>query len=148
MRVAQNVDLNKYMGKWHEIARLPNSFQKGFACSTADYKIIDNDYISVTNQCNKNGVIKTSTAKAWRANHDDNSKLKVRFFWPFTGNYWILYVSSNYKYAVVGEPSREYLWFLSRTKSVDRKSFNLMKKVALSQGYDLNKLISADNTDC
>lgn len=148
MRVAQNVDLNKYMGKWHEIARLPNSFQKGCACSTADYKIIDNDYISVTNQCNKNGVIKTSTAKAWRANHDDNSKLKVRFFWPFTGNYWILYVSSNYKYAVVGEPSREYLWFLSRTKSVDKKSFNLMKKVALSQGYDLSKLISADNTYC
>ena len=148
MKVAQNVDLNQYMGKWYEIARLPNHFQKGCACSTADYKIIDDTYISVTNQCDKNGVLKTSTAKAWRVDGKDNSRLKVRFFWPFTGNYWILYVSSNYKYAVVGEPSREYLWFLSRTKTIDNKNFDLMKQVARSQGYDLRKLIVADNAEC
>ena len=98
------------MGKWYEIARLPNSFQKECSCTTAEYKIID-DYISVKNQCYKDSVVTTATAKTWRVNDNDNSKLKVRFFWPFTGNYWILYVSDNYKYAVIGEPSRKYLWF-------------------------------------
>jgi len=148
MKLAENINLNKYMGKWYEAARLPNSFQKGCSCSTANYKITNKNYINVINQCIKNGVIKTSTAKAWRVNKHDNSKLKVRFFWPFTGNYWILYTSPNYKYAVVGEPSRKYLWFLSRTKTVDKKSFNLMKQVALSQGYNLSKIIIAYNNDC
>lgn len=148
MQTAKNVDLQKYMGKWYEIARLPNSFQKGCLCSTAEYKILDQNKIAVTNRCDKNGKIKEATATAWRSNADDNSRLKVRFFWPFTGKYWILYVSADYHYAVVGEPSREYLWFLSRTKQISQQQLDLMKSIATQQGYNLDQLIVANNINC
>ncbi|WP_440993125.1 lipocalin family protein [Cysteiniphilum litorale] len=148
MQTAKSVDLQKYMGKWYEIARLPNSFQKGCHCSTAEYKVLDKDTISVTNTCYKDGKLKEATATAWRSNADDNSKLKVRFFWPFTGKYWILYVSDDYQYAVIGEPSREYLWFLSRTKNISQQQLDLMKKIAIQQGYNLDQLIVANNFNC
>lgn len=148
MQTAKSVDLQKYMGKWYEIARLPNSFQKGCHCSTAEYKVLDQNKISVTNACYKDGKLKEATATAWRSNADDNSKLKVRFFWPFTGKYWILYVSDDYQYAVVGEPSREYLWFLSRTKHISHQQLGLMKNIAIQQGYNLDQLIVAGNLNC
>lgn len=148
MQTAKSVDLQKYMGKWYEIARLPNSFQKGCHCSTAEYKILDKDTISVTNKCYKDGKLKEATATAWQSNVDDNSKLKVRFFWLFTGKYWILYVSDDYQYAVIGEPSREYLWFLSRTKHISQQQLDLMKNVATQQGYNLDQLIVAENLNC
>jgi apolipoprotein D and lipocalin family protein len=137
----ENVNLNKYMGNWYEIARLPNFFQNGCKNSKAKYKVLDDEYISVENSCYKNNVLVIAKAKAWKASND-SSRLKVRFFWPFTGDYWILYVSKDYQYAVVGEPSRDYLWFLSRTnKPISTEQLEIMKKVALENGYNISDLV-------
>jgi apolipoprotein D and lipocalin family protein len=140
MNTEDSVNLNKYMGQWYEIARLPNFFQNGCKKSKAEYEMLNDGYISVKNSCYKNNEIVIAKAKAWRSSND-SSRLKVRFFWPFTGNYWILYVSKDYNYAVVGEPSRDYLWFLSRTKNISIEQIEVMKKVALKNGYDIHNLI-------
>lgn len=144
MRTANNIDLNKYMGKWYEIARLPNFFQKGCHDSVAEYSLLSSGYISIKNSCYKNVRVSIANGKAWQIG-DDSSRLKVRFFWPFSGNYWILYVSNNYKYVVVGEPSRDYLWFMSREKNISKSQFEIMKKIALSNGYNLDNLIIDSN---
>lgn len=148
MKVAKNINTTKYMGKWYEIARLPNNFQQGCSCSMANYTLLNDSYISLVNQCCKNSEIKTAQGKAWTVDHKENSKLKVSFLWPFAFNYWILYVSENYEYVVVGEPLRKYLWFLSRSKNICTTKLDFMKKIAVSNGYDLSRLIIADNTKC
>lgn len=139
-----NVDLNKYLGTWYEIARLPNSFQKNCESTTATYSIRADGYIKVFNQCKKdsiNGELKTATGKAWIVDKINNSKLKVQFFWPFSGKYWIIDLDKNYKYTVVSEPKRKYLWILSRTPSMDEDVYqNIIKKLE-SWHFDTNKLI-------
>ena len=148
MQTVKHVDLKKYMGKWYEVARLPNSFQRNCTCTTAQYKFKSSDEISVVNSCIKKGKLSVAKGTAWQENAHDTSKLKVQFFWPFSGKYWILYLSKDYKYAVVGEPSRDFLWFLSRTKQVSPKQMKIMKEVALKNNYKLNNLLTTKNYQC
>src|SRR6478609_896075 len=117
------VDLQKYTGTWYEIASFPQRFQKGCHCSKADYKLNPEGYVEVHNSCRKDsatGKLKEVTGKAFITDPKTNSKLKVQFFWPFKGNYWIIDLAEDYSYAVVGEPGREYLWILSRTREMDK----------------------------
>ncbi|HOH47076.1 MAG TPA: lipocalin family protein, partial [Candidatus Cloacimonadota bacterium] len=86
-------------------------------------------------------VRKVAKAKAWVVD-PSNSKLKVRFFWPFTGNYWIIDLDhENYSYAVVGEPGLKYVWILSRSPLISPELFEQLKTRLVSQGYDLSKLV-------
>lgn len=143
--VVNKVDINRYIGKWYEIALLPNSFEKGCNCTTAEYSIIDSTTIRVINTCRKNsatGKIDRATGKAFVVDGSNNAKLRVQFFWPFRGDYWIIDLDKeNYQYAVVGAPNRKYLWILSRTPNLDQRLLISLIKKCEQKGFDISKLI-------
>lgn len=138
-----SVDLERYLGRWYEIARLPNSFEKNCEGVTADYWRLEEGEIGVLNSCRKNGpsgrlVMAKGRARVVYA--ATNSKLEVSFFAPFWGDYWILGLADDYSLSLVGEPSGRYLWILSRSPTIDdaTKTEALARLTAL--GYDVSKL--------
>lgn len=137
------VDLNKYAGKWYEIASFPQRFQKGCHCTTAEYTISNKGFVIVENTCNRgsiNGKQSYIKGKAFVTKNSGNAKLKVQFFWPFRGKYWIIDLADDYSYAVVGHPNRKYLWILSRTPIMDEMIYqNILQRVK-QKGFDLSKL--------
>lgn len=143
--VVSHVDLNKYIGKWYEIAAFPQSFEKGCYCTTAEYNIKE-DYIEVINTCRKNGIngeINQAKGKAFVKDNQSNAKLSVQFFWPFRGDYWIIELAEDYSYAVVGDPSRKYLWILSRSPKMSDDIYNMLLEKIKSKGFDITKLKKA-----
>jgi apolipoprotein D and lipocalin family protein len=141
LEVVSHVELEKYLGKWYEIAHLPAKFQEGCDETTATYTLLKDGSISVLNQSTKNGKMKQAKGKAKVVDKNSNAKLKVTFFWPFYGDYWIIKLGNNYDYAVVGTPNRKYLWILSRTSQMDEKLYSQLIEYAKSKGFDVNKLI-------
>ena len=136
------VELPRYMGKWYAIASLPAWFQKNCFCVTAKYSL-EKDHVKVVNACRKgapDGPLKVSTAKAFVVPHTGNSQLKVQFFWPFKGDYWIIALDDDYRYAIVGHPCKKYLWILSRTPAMDEKTYDMLVETARSKGYDVEKI--------
>lgn len=143
LKTVDNVDLTRYAGKWYEIASFPQRFQKGCLCTTAEYTLTDKDYVIVENRCNKdsiNGKESYIKGKAFLVKNTGNAKLKVQFFWPFRGKYWIIDLGEDYSYAVVGHPNRKYLWILSRTPVMEQKIYNEILKRAKDKGFDIGKL--------
>ena len=145
LKTVEKVDIKKYSGLWYEIARLPNRFQKDCFATTAEYKIIDEETIRVINSCfegSVNGELDQATGKAFIEDKVTNSKLKVQFFWPFKGDYWIIALDEkNYDYAMVGTPSREYLWILGRSKTFDKSKLDELVNYASENKFDVSKLI-------
>jgi apolipoprotein D and lipocalin family protein len=138
-----SVDLNSYLGIWYEIASYPAWFQKGCSGSTAEYRLMPDGRIRVVNRCFKNsldGPLKESKGKAEVVDTTTNAKLKVWFFWPFKGDYWIIDLDKDYRWAVVGMPSRKYLWILSRTPTMDDAIYQGILERLVEQGYDPAKL--------
>ena len=122
LQVVPYVDIERYLGKWYEIALYPNWFEKGCFRSTAFYEKLENGQIKVTNQCRMHGTdgeLNEAIGNADIADNKTNAKLKVQFFWPFKGDYWIIDLDKDYQYAIVSEPGRQYLWILSRTPNMD-----------------------------
>lgn len=143
LEVVGAVDLSRYAGRWYEIARLPNRFEKKCADSvTATYTLRSDGKVDVVNRCRKaNGEYTTAKGKAKIVDNKTNAKLKVTFFWPFYGDYWILDLGPNYEYAVVGAPNRDYLWVLSRTAQIDEQLYqNLLAKMA-ARGFETGRMI-------
>ena len=137
------VDIERYLGKWYEIALYPNWFEKGCFSSTALYERLEDNQIRVTNQCrmySRNGELNEAVGRAFIFDKNSNAKLKVQFFWPFKGDYWIVELDSDYQYAVVSEPGRQYLWILSRTPEMDPKELLVLKEKIKEKGFDLNYL--------
>jgi len=137
------VDMNRYLGKWYEIASYPAWFQKGCTGSTADYSRLPDGRIRVVNRCYKkslDGTLKTSKGKAEVVDPKTNARLKVTFFWPFKGDYWIIDLDDDYQWAVVGVPSRKYLWILSRTPTLDGKVYDGILRRVIENGYDPTRL--------
>lgn len=140
--VAQ-VDLERYAGKWYEIAAFPQRFQKGCHATTAEYTPTDKGYVTVENRCNKdslNGKEAYIKGKAFVQKNSGNAKLKVQFFWPFRGKYWIIDLADDYSYAVVGHPNRKYLWILSRTPEMDEEVYQSILERTAAKGFDLSLL--------
>jgi apolipoprotein D and lipocalin family protein len=140
LTVVDRVDLERYLGKWYEIASYPAWFQKGCTGSTAEYSLLPEGKIRVINRCRKDsldGPLKESKGKAEVADTATNAKLKVWFFWPFKGNYWIIELDDDYQWAVVGEPSRKYLWILSRTPFMEEAVYQGILERLPQKGYDL-----------
>jgi apolipoprotein D and lipocalin family protein len=141
LQVVPRVDLDRYLGTWYEIATIPQRFQKDCVGVTATYTLRDDGKIGVLNTCRKktlDGELKTAKGKAWVVDKETNAKLKVQFFWPFRGDYWIIELDPDYQYAVVGHPDRKYLWILSRTPQMDEALYqDLMQRIA-NKGYDLS----------
>lgn len=143
LKTVEFVDLNRYIGKWYEIASLPQKFQKDCVATTATYSIRDDGKIAVLNECRLktlDGKLKLAKGKAKVVDTQSNAKLKVTFFWPFYGDYWIIDLGQNYEFAVVGHPDRTYFWILSRTPKMSEEVFDQIISRALAQGYDLTKL--------
>ena len=141
LEVVPQVDLSKYLGKWYELAHLPFKFEEGCNETTATYTQLDNGAISVLNECTKNGKVKRARGKAKIVDKTTNAKLKVTFFWPFYGDYWIIKLGEYYEYAVVGTPDRKYLWILSRKPEMDNALFSELTQFAKSKGFDVEHLI-------
>lgn len=143
-----NVDIDQYQGKWYEIARLPNSFEKGLSCVTAEYTIKKNGKINVLNKgyFSKKNKWKSSKGTAWVPNAAISGQLKVSFFWPFAGDYYIIALADDYSYALVGAPDRNYLWVLSRSKTLDETIFEQLVQIAKNQDFDTSKLEKIDQS--
>ena len=143
LKTVPSVDLNRYLGKWYEIARYPNRFEKSCASDvTAQYSLRSDGKIEVLNSCRKaDGKLKASKGSAKVADKQTNAKLKVTFFWPFYGNYWIIDLDPDYRYAVVSEPGREYLWILSRTPKLDPAVYEAITARLRQNGFDPDRLI-------
>lgn len=138
---ASRVDISRYMGTWYEIARYPNSFQAGCRQSTATYTLRQDGRVTVVNRClGKSGTEEAhGTAKV--VDRATNAKLKVTFFWPFYGDYWILDLGENYDYAVVGTPDRKYLWILSRTPKMEEPLYERLLLKIRQLGFDPDRLL-------
>ena len=142
----ENVNLERYAGKWYEIAHLPVSFQKNCSCTTAEYGLTDKGYVRVVNRCKKTttGDWDEATGKAFPVKNSNNAKLKVQFFWPFRGDYWILRLDEDYQYAVVGGPSPKYLWILSRTPEMEESLYNRLVGEMKELGFPVEELIRTE----
>lgn len=143
-----SVDLNRYMGKWYEVARLPMYFQRNCASDvTATYTLKANGKVEVNNQCmGKDGKPMQSIGEA-NKNSESGSKLKVTFLpqglrWLPVGkaDYWVLAVDDSYQYALVGTPNQKYLWLLSRMPTMPDSVYQNYVNLAKQQGYAVNKL--------
>ncbi len=149
LEVVPSVDLTRYAGKWYEIARLPNRFQRDCAGhTTATYTLRPDGKITVLNECRKaDGRQKSAQGTARVADaRGPNTKLKVTFFWPFSGNYWIIDLDPEYRWAVVGEPGRDYLWILSREPRLDAAVYQKIVERAKHRGFDTGKLLRTPQT--
>ena len=148
--VVSTVDLNRYMGTWYEIARLPNYFERKLKCTSANYTLRDDGRITVLNKgfyLTDPQKSTTSRGVAWIPDKKSPAKLKVQFFWPFSGDYWIMELDKEYRYVLVGDPSLKYLWILAREKKMDDTTYNMLLKKAIDNGYNVKSIIRVEQ-DC
>lgn len=140
------VDLARYVGTWHEVARFPMYFQNQCVGDvTANYSQMDNGKIKVLNRCRtQDGDFTEAEGSAGVVDNTNNSQLKVSFFWPFRSDYWIIGLDPEYRWAVVGNPDRKYLWILSRSKTMTPSDLAAAKASAIAQGFDLTKLMMSE----
>lgn len=145
LRTVPSLDLERYLGRWYEIARLPNRFQKNcLGDVTATYAKRPDGNLSLVNRCREqDGVNEAEGA----ARQTGGAKLKVRFapawlsFLPMVwGDYWVIDLAEDYSWAVIGEPSREYFWILAREPRLDETIVKRIGEHAEEQGYDLSRL--------
>jgi apolipoprotein D and lipocalin family protein len=147
LEVVPDVDLQRYLGKWYEIARLPFRFEDDCTDITATYSLSKDGKVSVLNECLRDGKLKQAKGKARVVDKSTGAKLKVTLFWPFSANYWIIDLGKNYDYAVVGTPNRKYLWILNRTRQMDDTLFAQLIESVKSKGFDVNKLIKTSHNE-
>jgi apolipoprotein D and lipocalin family protein len=143
LETVAHVDLKRYLGTWYEISSFPQSFQKGCTATTATYQSRADGEIDVVNRCRKgslDGPEKIAKGRARVVDRTTNAKLEVSFFRPFWGDYWIIALGDDYDYAVVGHPSRDYLWILSRTPTIDDQRYASIVRRLASSGYETGRL--------
>ncbi|QPJ63015.1 MAG: lipocalin family protein [Candidatus Nitronauta litoralis] len=142
--VVPYVDYKQYVGTWYEIARFTHFFEEGCVAATATYRLMrDGKHIEVINRCHEgtvDGPLKEAQAKAWVEDPPIQAKLKVQFFWPFVGDYWIIDLAPDYRYAVVSAPDRDYLWILSRTPQMNPTDYDTVIANLKTQRFDLTRL--------
>jgi apolipoprotein D and lipocalin family protein len=137
-----NFSLEKYLGTWYEIARMPVSFEKGLSNVTATYSLRGDGKVSVVNRgIRPNGKEAVARGKAKFAAAQDVGYLKVSFFWWFYADYIIVDLDSAYRYAMVAGSSTKYLWILSRKPHLDSVVLKQLVNSAGALGYDTTKLI-------
>jgi len=144
LEAVAHVDLQRYLGKWYEIATIPQRFQKGCVGVMAEYALRKKGDIQVVNTCLEgtlDGKLRQARSKARVVDKATNAKLKVSFFWPFWGAYWIIGLDEEYQWAVVGHPSRKYLWILCRTPLMDETTYAQLLGSIVDMGYDLTEIV-------
>jgi len=150
LETVPTVDLQRYQGKWYEIARLPNRFQKKCMASTATYELLESGRVSVLNECiTESGKRKAITGSASVVDTETHARLEVvfdnwffrLFSWLIKGKYWVLYLDPEYQTVIVGTPDRKYLWIMARTPALDEKTYQELVQCAEKLGFNGASLI-------
>ena len=140
----KELDLNRYLGTWYEIARFPHSFEKNMVGVTATYSLREDGKIKVLNQGYKNtldGELSVAEGKTKIPNKAEPGKLKVSFFWIFYGDYNVLELDENYQYVMIGSSTDKYFWILNRTPQMSPETYEMLLEKARKRGYKLDKLV-------
>jgi len=157
LRVVESVDLTRYAGRWYEVARFPNRFQD--QCTgdvVVHYALRADGRIDVVNRCRTSaGNVDEARGIGRKAGDQQSSaRLEVRFapailsfLSSVWGDYWIIGLGPEYTWAVVGTPSREYLWILSRTPAMSATSYERALEIALGSGFDVTRVVKTTNSD-
>lgn len=144
LQTVPRVDLGRYVGTWYDIASFPQRFQRGCTATTATYTLRADGQIDVVNRCHDqtvDGPERVSRGRARVVDRVTHARLKVSFFRPFWGDYWIVDLADDYAWAVVGHPSRDYLWILSRTPTLDPAVYDAIVGRLAAQGYETGRLV-------
>jgi apolipoprotein D and lipocalin family protein len=154
VQVVKEVDLNRYIGKWYEIALIPVWFQKDcYSGSTAEYSLTEGGEINVVNRCcTREGTLKEANGRAWMVDKNCPAKLKVGFFsvlgfFPFKGDYWIIDLDPEYRYVVIGHPTRKLGWILSRTPALPQETLNGIAERLTQNGYNFSDFKMTNQTE-
>ncbi|KAK8550491.1 hypothetical protein V6N12_039197 [Hibiscus sabdariffa] len=156
MEVVKNLDIEKYMGRWYEIASFPSRFQPKNGVNTrATYTLNEDGTVHVLNETWSDGKRGYIEGTAYKADpKSEEAKLKVKFYVPpflpiipVVGDYWVLYIDDDYQYALIGQPSRNYLWILCRQTHMDDGIYNQLVQKAEAVGYDVSKLHKTPQSD-
>ncbi len=142
-------ELDRYLGKWYEIARLDHSFERGLDCVTADYSSRDDGGVKVINRGVNldTGEVEEAEGRAYFVRDESVAHLKVSFFGPFFGGYNVLVLDDEYRWALVSGPSRDYLWILSRESELDPAVHRELVKGAERMAFPVNELIKVEQGD-
>lgn len=143
----KELDLNRYLGKWYELARFDHSFERGLVGVTATYSLRPDGKIKVVNEGYKNSLDGNHSVAIGKAKIPDKSKpgrLKVSFFLFFYADYFVLELDENYQWALIGSSSDKYLWILSRTPQPDAATYEAIVAKARERGYNTEKLIKVE----
>lgn len=138
LSTVQSLDLQRYLGRWYEIARFPNRFEQDCVGVTATYSLNTDGTINVVNRCRKgklDGPEDVAEGTATVVDPATNAKLSVTFFWPFAGDYWVLDLADDYGWALVGEPSGRYLWILARAPEISAETRAQLIAKLTAMGY-------------
>lgn len=134
------VDIERYMGRWYEIASYPQWFEKGLTSVSALYTLRE-DHVEVLNSGYKNGKLKEAHGIAKVTEGSGGAKLKVSFFRPFYGKYWIINLADDYSWVVVSNPNRSTLWIMCREKTMDATLYQSILVQLKAEGFDVSKLV-------
>ena len=148
VKPVNNFKLEKYLGKWYEIARLDHSFERGLTRVTADYSLRDDGGLRVLNRgySAKENKWEEAEGKAYFVKNSDQGYLKVSFFGPFYGSYIVFELDhENYEYSLVCGPDKSYLWILARSPEIEKDLNDLLITKATALGFDTSKLIFVDH---
>lgn len=145
--VVKDLEIERYLGKWYEIARFDHRFERGLVGVSATYSTRDDGKIKVVNsgfEGTLKGKLSIATGKAKIPDLNVPSKLKVSFFLFFYGDYFVMELDQDYQWAVIGSSSDNYLWILSRTPVMDSDLYNDLIKRLIKRGYNIEKLIRVE----
>lgn len=145
--VVKELDIQKYLGTWYEIARYNHSFERGLVGVTAKYSMRDDGKIRVLNSGFKgslDGPVSEAIGKAKVPNKNEPGKLKVSFFLFFYGDYYVMELDEDYQWVLIGSSSDEYLWILSRKLQMEKELYNELLDKLQKRGYDVSKLIKVE----
>ncbi|GGP20686.1 hypothetical protein GCM10010970_16450 [Silvimonas iriomotensis] len=137
------LEVDRYLGTWYEIGHLPMFFQRlCVSDTTAQYSKNADGSIAVLNSCrHEDRQLDIARGTATVLPNSGNARLKVQFFWPFSGDYWVIGLASDYHWALVGSPNNKYLWLLSRSPTLAQTDVDTALQIARRQGFDLDKFI-------
>jgi apolipoprotein D and lipocalin family protein len=142
-----SVDVQRYIGTWYQQALIPNKFQAMCTSNTRATYAVDGDGLTVLNQCRKaDGQMEEAKGVAKIVEGSNNAKLRVSFFRPFYGDYWVLALGPDYQWVLVGEPSRKFGWILARDAKLDEATYNAILEKAVALGYDKARFVRSVNT--
>ncbi len=154
LQTEQAVNLTEYSGKWYELYKLPNKFEKGCYDVTADYTVLNDGSVRVINTCKlSKGKSKTARGRAFVINKKTNASLKVSFVpffqrWGlFAGDYNIIKLGINYEHALVGSQNRKFLWVLSRSREISDDDLNYLLEYAQEQGFNIDQVEKTPSLD-